>query len=110
VARQAGAELGIDLSEHRSCPVEDLNLHNYDLILTMERGQRDALRVEYPGVAERIVTMSEATTGYDFDIADPPGHTAAAVRGTARDIDDLLERGTSRIVRAVSGGLSTGLW
>jgi protein-tyrosine-phosphatase len=109
VARKAGAELGVDLSEHRSCRVEDLNLQNYDLILTMERGQRDALRVEYPAVAERIVTMSEVTTGYDFDVADPPGHTAAAVRATARELDDLLERGKSRIVRAVGGGLSTGL-
>jgi hypothetical protein len=77
--------------------------------LTMERGQRDALRVEYPKVAERIVTISEATTGYDFDVADPPGHTAAAVRMTARQLDDLLDRGTARIVRAVGSGLSTGL-
>ena len=109
VATQAGAELGVDLSEHRSTRVEDLNLHRYDLILTMERGQRDALRVEHPDVAERIITVSEATTGYDFDVADPPGHTAAAVRATAHELDDLLARGTTRIVRAVSGGLTTGL-
>jgi protein-tyrosine phosphatase len=108
-AIQAGAELGVDLGEHRSTRVEDLNLQNYDLILTMERGQRDALRVEHREVAERIVTMSEATTGYDFDVADPPGHTTAAVRTTARQLDDLLDRGTARIVRAVGGGLSTGL-
>ncbi len=109
VAIQAGAELGVDLSEHRSTRVEDLNLQHYDLILTMERGQRDILRVEYPDVAERIITVSEATTGYDFDVADPPGHTAAAVRTTARQLDDLLGRGTVRIVRAVGSGLSTGL-
>jgi protein-tyrosine-phosphatase len=108
-ALQAGAELGVDLGGHRSRRVEDLNLRHYDLILTMERGQRDALRVEYPQVAERIVTLSEAATGYDFDVADPPGHTAAAIRATAHDLDDLLDRGAPRIVRAVSGGLSTGL-
>lgn len=109
VALQAGAELGVDLSEHRSQRVEDLDLRHYDLIMTMECGQRDALRAEYPYVAERIITMREATTGYDFDVADPPGHTAAAVSDTARELDDLLERGTPRIVRAVGGGLSTGL-
>jgi protein-tyrosine-phosphatase len=109
VATQAGAELGVDLSEHRSTCVEDLNLHRYDLILTMERGQRDALRVEYPDVAERIITVSEATTGYDFDVADPPGHTATAVRATARVLDDLLTRGTTRIVRTIGGGLTTNL-
>ena len=109
VARQAGAELGVDLGEHRSQRVEDLNLSRFDLILTMERGQRDMLRVEHPEVAERIMTMSEATTGYDYDIADPPGHTQPAVRSTARDLDDLLGRGVSRLVRAVSGGLANGL-
>jgi protein-tyrosine-phosphatase len=109
VARQAGAELGVDLSEHRSRRVEDLNLQHYDLILTMERGQRDMLRVEHPYVAERIMTMSEATTGYDYDIADPPGHTQSAVRSTARDLNDLINRGAARLVRAVSSGLSAGL-
>lgn len=108
-ARQAGAELGVDLGDHRSQRVEDLNLGHFDLILTMERGQRDMLRVEHPEVAERIMTLSEATTGYDYDIADPPGHTLPAVRSTARDLDDLLTRGASRLVRAVSGGLSNGL-
>lgn len=108
-AVQAGAELGVDLGDHRSRCVEDLNLRNFDLILTMERGQRDALRVEYPHVAERIVTLAEAATGYDFDVADPPGHTPAAIRSTARELNDLLARGASRIVRAVEGGLTGGL-
>lgn len=109
VARQAGAELGVDLSDHRSRRVEDLNLQHFDLILTMERGQRNMLRVEYPEIAERIMTMSEATTGYDYDIADPPGHTQPAVRSTARDINDLLNRGARRLVRAITSGLSAGL-
>jgi protein-tyrosine-phosphatase len=108
-AVQAGAELGVDLSDHRSRRAEDLSLRNFDLILTMERGQRDALRVEHPYVAERIVTIGEATTGYDFDVADPPGHTPAAIRSTARELADLLERGAQRIVRAVGGGLTGNL-
>lgn len=109
VARQAGAELGVDLGDHRARHVDDLRLNHYDLILTMERSQRDVLRMEHPEVAERIMTMSEATTGYDYDIADPPGHTAAAVRNTARDLDDLINRGAIRLVRAISSGLSAGL-
>jgi protein-tyrosine phosphatase len=109
VARQAGAALGVDLSDHLSQRVEDLNLSNFDLILTMERGQRDALRHEYPEVAERIVTVSQVTTGYDYDVIDPPGHTAAAVMTTSRELDDLLARATPRLIRAVAGGLTGGL-
>lgn len=108
-ARQAGAELGVDLSDHRSQRVDDLNLSHYDLILTMERGQRDLLRVEHPDIAERIVTVSQVMTGYDYDIADPPGHTQPAVRSTARDLDDLINRGAARVVRVVGSGLSANL-
>lgn len=108
-ARQAGAELGVDLSDHRSRRTDDLNLARYDLILTMERGQRDMLRAEHPEIAERIVMISQVMTGYDYDIADPPGHTPPAVRSTARDLDDLINRGLARLVRIVGGGLSANL-
>lgn len=92
----------MDLSGHRSQRVEDLDLGDYDLILTMERGQRDALRAEYPQFAARIVTISQALTGYDYDVEDPPGHTQAAVRATARQLADLVERGAPRLVRTLT--------
>lgn len=103
VTRQAAAELDLDLSGHHSQRVEDLDLGGYDLILTMERGQRDALRAEHPEFAPRIVTISRALTGYDYDVEDPPGHTQAAVRATARQLADLIERGAPRLVRTLAG-------
>lgn len=102
VTQRAAAELGMDLSGHRSRRIEDLNLAQYDLILTMERGQRDALRAEHQELAGRIVTISQALTGYEYDVEDPPGHTQAAVRATARELAALIERGAARLVRTVS--------
>jgi protein-tyrosine phosphatase len=93
VAQQAANELGLDLSRHRARRVDELDLAGYDLILTMERHQRDVLRATYPAAARRILTLGEATTGYVFDIVDPPGHTAGAVRYTARELVNIVEQG-----------------
>ena len=106
VTRHAGAEMGMDLNHHRSQRVEDLDLVQYDLVLTMERGQRDALRAEHPEAVERIMTITQALTGYEYDIVDPPGHTQAAVRRTARELADLIERGTPRLVCIVNDSFS----
>lgn len=94
----AAAELGLDLSEHRTRRVDDLELGTYALILTMERGQRDALRHEFPAVASRIITLAEIATGYAYDVADPMRHTLPAIRVTAREIDGLLARAQTRIL------------
>ena len=37
VAIEAGAELGLDLSAHRSTPVEDVDLTTFDLVIVMEQ-------------------------------------------------------------------------
>ena len=98
-ALTAATELGLDLSRHLTRRVEDLSLADYTLILTMERGQRDALRHEFPTVAGRIITLAEVATGYAYDIADPAFHTLPAIRLTAREIDALLARALPLILR-----------
>ena len=44
LAQQAAAELGLDLSTHRSQPIDDIALEDYGLIITMEQGQQEAIR------------------------------------------------------------------
>ena len=93
VAQQAGAELGVDLSHHRSRSVESVDLAATIRIITMEQGQRDALRAEHrKPPSTRIVTLGELATGFAFDVADPPGHTLAATQAVAWEIDRLIEK------------------
>ncbi len=98
VATQAG----LDLSRHRSRPVEIVDFGDYDLVLTMEQGQRDALRTEHPQMRERIRTLAEAAVGIPYDVADPIGQPLDQYEATLREIDNLLARALPRLLRTFS--------
>ena len=95
-------EMGIDLSQHLSRPVSREVIETFDLILTMERGHKEALRVEFPDLKGRIYLLSEMV-GSTFDIRDPIGGTMEDFKDTAREVEDLLERGFERIVSLAQG-------
>ena len=87
---------GIDIREHRSAQVTEELLNQYNLILTMERGHKEGLRIEFPAKAGRIYLLSEMV-GQIFDIPDPVGGPPAEYEATLRDIDQLLTKGFERI-------------
>ena len=97
-AQQVAADVGLDLSRHRSRRVEDLNLADFDLILTMTTGQAEALRVEMPGHAARILTLTEAALGLAYDVDDPVGRPVAIYRRTLDELDDIIGRGLAPLV------------
>lgn len=92
----AGAALGVDLTDHRSQSVDAVDLADFDLILTMERGQRDALRAELPAEASRIVTLAEFATGYAYDVVDPVGRPPEFFLAIGRELDGLVARALAR--------------
>ncbi len=94
VARQ----WSLDLSAHRSRPVSWALLRHFNLILTMESGHKEALRVEFPAAAERIFLLSEMA-GPSFDVRDPIGRSRRTLEDTCILIDDLLTRGLDEILR-----------
>ena len=97
-AQQVAAEAGLDLSRHRSRRVEELDLADFDLILTMTTGQAEALRVEMPGHAARILTLTEAALGLAYDVDDPVGRPVAIYRRTLDELDDIIGRGLAPLV------------
>src|SRR5690606_9548826 len=66
------ARFGLDVSSHRSREVNGDILEQADLILVMEKNQREALRVEYPELAARVYLLTEMT-GQTYDVPDPIG-------------------------------------
>jgi len=96
LARQVLAERGLDLSDHRSRCLTGELLHPFDLILVMEEGHREALRVEFPDIAERLYLLANMVDE-DYSIPDPIGGTLESYRALAEDLADLLERGLPRI-------------
>ena len=91
------AQRGIDISQHRARRVSRELLAQFDLILTMERGQAEALVVEFPEFAERIYMLSEMV-GEDWDLFDPIGEPVEAYLAAADALEEVLDRGLERIL------------
>jgi protein-tyrosine-phosphatase len=96
--RQVLQAYGIDLSDHRSRPVSNALLASFNLILTMERGHKEALRAEFPALASRVYLLTEMV-GQFFDIQDPIGGPLVDFEATAQEINMLLSRGFEKISR-----------
>lgn len=92
---------GIDLSAHRSRLIQKEILEQFDLILTMERGHKEALHVEFPSVANRIYLLSEMV-GQNFDIEDPYGGPMDGYENTANEIETILRDGFNTILSLVN--------
>lgn len=89
-------EVGLDLTDHRSRPVEARLLAESDLVLVMEKGHKEALQFEFPEVAGRVYLLSEmAGAGYSVD--DPVGKSIEEYRAMRAELQDLIDRGFERI-------------
>ncbi len=96
-AQQAMARRGLDISGHRSREVSAELLAQFQLVLTMEAGQKEALQFEFPSSAERIHMLSEMS-GVQVAVRDPMGESASVYEAAADQIDRLLLRGMDRLI------------
>ncbi len=90
------AERGVDLTNHRSRLVTRELLKEFNLVLTMEAGQKEALRAEFREDARRVFLLSEMI-GKAYDIVDPVGKPLDEYRWTAHEIRVILNEGYERI-------------
>lgn len=87
------SELNIDLSDHLSRSVEDIDLKKGDIILTMSRKHSRFLILEHPDLADNIFTLkefSESSSGKDIE--DPFGLSIEVYRDTRDEIKQELEK------------------
>lgn len=89
---------GLDLSEYRSQCVSWELLCQFNLILVMEYGHKEALRVEFPELTDRIFLLNEMV-GLNEEVREPYGGTMADYYDTARELDQILTKGIERIIR-----------
>jgi len=97
---QAMAKRGLDLTSYRSRMVSAEILAEFDLILTMESGQKEALCIEFPKIARRVFMLSEMA-GSQVSISDPIDRSVDGVGDVALEIEDWLTRGKDRIFQLV---------
>jgi protein-tyrosine-phosphatase len=97
-ANQAMKQLGLELDGHRSRCVNGAMLQDFRLILTMEKGQQEALRIEFPALRSRVYCLSELI-GQRWDLLDPPSGDLADYIDVAEQIRGVLEKGFDQIKR-----------
>jgi len=95
---------GLDLSAHRSRVVSRPLLRQFDLILAMEAGQKEAIQIEFPELASRVHLVYEMI-GQDRNLTDPIGGTITDFEDTAQELDYILSHGLDNIIRLASGEL-----
>lgn len=70
-AQQAALAVGLNLSDHTARQVSLELLNGFDLVLAMESGQVEAMRVEFPALAYKICLLAEVAAGKPYNIPDP---------------------------------------
>jgi protein-tyrosine-phosphatase len=99
-AGEVMATRGIDISDHRSHDLTPEDVDEADLILTMTRGQAEAISVEFPQHAHKVHLLSQMA-GRHYDIQDPYGGQLYEYRQCANEIKNLIEEGYPRIMQLV---------
>lgn len=69
-AFREAAKRGLDISAHIAQAIEAYDLGSVDLVLVMERGQKESLLLDFPKLHDKTYLLSELS-GPAFSIPDP---------------------------------------
>lgn len=94
-------EVGVDLSDYVSRPITPELMADSNLILTMENGQKEALKAAFPQYASKIYLLSEMI-GENNEVLDPIGRPMVDFKETAREIHRILTKGFDKIKKHAS--------
>lgn len=89
---------GIDLSTHRARQINKDMLKSSDLILTMTKGHKDMVLMQYPNISGKVYTLKEYAYGIEDDIVDPFGRGLSAYEEALADIKNALEVAIDKII------------
>ena len=93
---EAVRQLGLDLAGHRSTCVSGALLTNYDLILVMQAGQKEALLHEFPALHGHVYLLSYVVERGTYDIPDALTSEQEAVE-ISLELNRLIRRGLEQI-------------
>ena len=96
IAQKVLSAQGIDLSDHRSRPVTRELLDQFNLILVMENGHKEALQIEFPEISRRVFLLYEMI-GLKQEVIDPIGGSTRDFEDTVREIQKVITHGFDKI-------------
>ena len=99
IALQVASQLGLEgLEGHRTRQVDHDLLDQFDLILVMESGHKEALCSEFPSVGRRVHLLPEIADGIPYDIPDP-ADARIEPNEVGRELNMLIARGKEKILQ-----------
>ena len=97
-AIEAANGFGLDISNCTARIVNQINLAEYDLILVMEQGQKEAIQIEFPLISTRVYLLAEVANGLHYDIPDPnDDNNDVDEQEIANEVRDLVICGFKKI-------------
>ncbi len=94
IANQQGLE---GIGDHRTRPVSQELLDQFDLILVMETGHREGIASDFPNAGGRTKLLGEVVDGVPYSIEDVAG-PGRGPEEVAAELQGLIQRGGSRIL------------
>jgi len=95
----------IDLTEHRSQPLDSSLLQAANVILVMTRDHQEALQAEFPEVGGNVYLLSQLIDR-KFDIDDPYGGSLNDYEVCANEIENILTHGSVRLAELADRAVS----
>lgn len=99
-AIEAMREVGIDISRHRSLPLQAQLIREADLILTMTKSQRDYILEHLPPDFVPTYTLGEFAGNEADEIPDPFGQDLEAYRTSLSQLKFLVDRLIHKIIES----------
>lgn len=98
-------QLGLDIRSNRSRTVTIEMLRAADVVLVMERGQKEALQIEFRDCRQKIELLRKVALGKPSDIRDPVGDSTNPAVGAeiCRLIHDGFESICARVAETPGG-------
>jgi protein-tyrosine phosphatase len=100
-AEEVARRLGFSLEDHLSTTVTPALVSVNDLIMVMEKGQKEALQNEFSVFRSRIYLLSEVADGSNYDIPDPTSEGLERCMEVGTQIYNLVDKGFYRICNRV---------
>ena len=92
---------GCTLEGHFSRDISEISLEGIDLMLVMEKGQKEAILLEYPHLKGKVQLLSEMS-GSAYTIPDPY-LTNEPYGAVASEIEELINTNFEKIIKFAKG-------
>ncbi len=100
-------KIGLDLRSHMTREVTSAMIEAADLVVVMAHGQKEALMFEFSSQRNKIVMLSELSSGSEVDIPDPALKDFAECDEVFAELCSEMDKAFDEIVRRVeSKGLT----